>query len=387
MVLALISAQGPFSIDMYLPAMPQMVSALDTSLAMLQLTITGYLLGVAIGPLFLAPMSDARGRKPVISALLLFYGLASGACALAQSAEALVGLRVLQAIAGGTVMAISRAMLADLYEGDALSRATSILMSVFTIAPVVAPLFGAWLLEFADWRWIFGTLVIVAIVSLALVQLIPETLPAERRRPYQLGPVLGGYREIAQDPKARRYLASTAAFAFMFFAMLSASPFIFIEHFGVSEQFFAVLFGLISIAAIVSNFVNARLVFRVGYDGMLRGATWALAIMAVVFAVITASELGGMWGVFAGMIWLMGIFQLSIANSTAGLMKAMGHRAGAASAAMAFCRFMAGALGSFLVGAFNTSAPWPFAMVLGLSAILSMLALLLGRAKAVQGVR
>ncbi len=386
-VLALISALGPFSIDMYLPAMPQMASALNASPALLQMTITGYLIGVAIGPLLLAPIADAKGRKPVMAALLGLYALASAACALAQSAEALVALRVVQAIAGGAAMAISRAMLADLYQGDALSRASSILMTVFTIAPVVAPLFGAWLLEFGSWRWIFGALVIVAFVSIGLLQLLPETLAVEARRPYNLRSVMRGYGDIMRSARARRYLASTFAFAFMFFAMLSASPFIFIDHFGISAGGFAIFFAAISGAAIAANVLNARIVFRFGYDAMLRGATWGLVVLALVMAGVALTGVGGVWGIFFGMLWLMGLFHISIANTMAGLMQAMGRGAGAASAALAFCRFIGGALGSFAVGAFNSSAPWPFAIIIGVAAAGAVLALRLGRVTAAPDVR
>jgi DHA1 family bicyclomycin/chloramphenicol resistance-like MFS transporter len=380
-ILGLISALGPFSIDMYLPAMPQMATALNASPAMLQLTITGYLIGVAIGPLALAPLADAKGRKPVMGALLAFYGLASAACAMAQSAEVLVALRVAQAVAGGAAMAVSRAMLADMYQGDALSRASSILMSVFTIAPVVAPLFGAWLLEFGSWRWIFWALVGVAAVSIGLLQILPETLPREKRNSYSVRAIIGGYRDIMANPGGRRYLASTFSFAFMFFAMLSASPFIFIEHFGVSPGEFAIFFASISGAAIVANVLNARLVFRVGYDRMLRIATWGLLILALVMGVVSVTGLGGIWGIFAVMLWLMGIFHISISNTMAGIMQTVGRGAGAASAALAFCRFVGGALGSFAVGAFNTSAPWPFAIVIAVAAIMAALSLLFGRAR------
>ncbi|MEM7544320.1 MAG: multidrug effflux MFS transporter [Pseudomonadota bacterium] len=385
-ILALISALGPFSIDMYLPAMPQMANALNASPAMLQLTITGYLLGVAVGPLVLAPLADAKGRKPVMALFLALYGVASAGCALAQSAEMLVMLRVAQAVAGGAAMAVSRAMLADVYEGDALSRASSILMTVFTIAPVVAPLFGAWLLELGSWRWIFWALVGVAGVSVGLLQLLPETLPKDRRRPYNLPSVLGSYGEILANPHGRRYLASTFAFAFMFFAMLSASPFIFIDHFGATPSEFAVYFAAISGAAIISNIMNARIVFRVGYERMLRGATWGLVVLAMVMGVVTLTEFGGVWGVFGVMFWLMGLFHISIANTMAGLMRAVGRGAGAASATLAFARFIGGALGTVMVGAFNTSAPWPFALVIGVAAVGAVLSLRLGQSRASRSV-
>lgn len=386
LALALIAAIGPFSLDMYLPAMPQMGAALSASPAVMQMTVTGYLIGVAVGPLVLGPISDAYGRKPAQTALLLLYAAASAGCALAATAETLIAFRVAQAFAGGAAGVTARAMLADLYRGDALSRATSILMSIFTAAPVIAPLIGAWLLEIADWRWIFWALVLFSFLALGALQFLPETLPPAARRPYRPRAVIAGYFEIMSSAAARRYLASTFAFAFMFFGMLAASPFIFIEHFGVSPGGFAMIFAATSLAALAANLVNARVVFRYGYDGMLRRTTWGLALLAAVMGIVAATGLGGIWGVFGVMIWLMGVFAVSSANIMAGLMQVMGHRAGAASAAMAFWRFLGGALGSFTVGAFNTSHPWPFALVLALAAVGAALALRLGRAEARRAV-
>lgn len=374
-VLALVSTLGPFAIDMHLPALPAMATSLDAPPAMLQLTISAFLVGGSLGPLALAPLSDAYGRKRVQSALLVLFMIVTAGCAMAQSVEALIGLRFVQAVAGGAAMASTRAMLSDIYRGDALSRATSILMSVFTIAPVVAPLLGAWVLEVAGWRWIFWSLAIIAGASLLLMQTLPETLPPERRRPYNLRAVVGGYLDIMRSRAARRYLASVLSFAFMFFAMLSASPFIFIDHFGLSPAGFAWIFAATSAAAICGNFVNARLVFRLGYDGMLKGATAALALFAIVFGVVALTGAGGWIGVFFVMVWIMGVFHISLANTLAGLMDAAGERAGAASAAMSFCRWMGGAAGAVAVGAFNTSHPWSFAVVLGLAAVFAALSL------------
>ena len=116
-VLAFVSSLGPFSIDMYLPAMPRMTEALTASPAAMQMTISGYLLGVAIGPMFLAPLSDAYGRKPTQSVLLVLFAVTTAGCALADSVEELIALRVLQAVTGGAAMASTRAMLSDLYTG------------------------------------------------------------------------------------------------------------------------------------------------------------------------------------------------------------------------------------------------------------------------------
>ena len=378
-VLACVSTLGPFAIDMHLPALPAMAETLNTTSAMMQLTISAFLLGGAFGPLFLAPLSDAYGRKPVQTGLLILFIAVTAGCAMADTVEELIALRFVQSVAGGAAMASTRAMLSDLYKGDALSRASSILMSVFTIAPVVAPLIGAWVLEALGWRWVFWTLGLVAIASALLMQTLPETLPPERRKPYRPRTVIVGYWEIIKSRAARRYLASVMSFAFMFFAMLSVSPFIYIEHFGMSETAFAWVFAAMSAAAIGGNYVNAKLVFRFGYDRMLIGATAALAVLALIMAVVVATAAGGWIGVFVVMVWVMGVFHVSLANTMAGLMEAKGERAGSASAAMSFCRWIGGAAGAVTVGAFNTSHPWPFALVLGVAAVAGALSLMIGR--------
>lgn len=378
-ILALVSALGPFSIDMYLPAMPQMAEALGASPAAMQLTVTAYLIGNAVGPLFLAPLADAWGRKRAQTAFLAGYAAAAALCALAPDADSLIAARFLQALAAGTATAATRAMMSDLFSGDALSRATSVLMTVFTIAPVIAPLCGAALLEAFGWRGLFWSLVGLGLGAILLLRLVPETLPPERRRPYRPGPVIAAYVEMHRRPPARRYLASTFAFAFMFFAMLAASPFIFIEHFGMGETEFALIFAAISAAAIIGNVLNARLVPRLGYDRMLRGATVALFGLGLAMAGVAASGAFGPWGVFGVMFCLMGVFHVSLANSLAGLMAAAGDRAGAASAALVFWRFTGGAAGAAAVGAAGTSHPWPLAAAMLAAALGGLLALRIGR--------
>ncbi|QIE57372.1 multidrug effflux MFS transporter [Pikeienuella piscinae] len=381
-ILATISALGPFSLDMYLPAMPAMADALEANPSLLQMTITGYLIGVAVGPLFLGPLSDAWGRIRAQTLFLLLYAVMSVACALAPNAEALIGFRIAQAVAAGAAMTSSRAMLSDVFAGDALSRATSLMMTIFTLGPVLAPMLGAWILIFAGWRGIFGALVVLSLAACLLMRLLPETLPPERRRPYAARAVVQGYVGIMRQPAARRYLGSTFSFAFMFFGMLAASPFIFIDHFGMSPQGFGYLFASISAAALGGNILNARLVFRFGYERMLAGATVALGCVGAAMALIVATGAGGLWGVYAGMLLLMAIFHISIANTLAGVMRIAADRAGAASAALAFWRFLGGALGTVTVGAFNTSHPWPLALAICVAAVGAAAALTLWRAGA-----
>ena len=374
-ILASIGALGPFAVDTYLPALPGMVEGLGATTGMVQWTLAAYLIGIAIFPLFLAPLSDALGRKPILYWALAAFIVISAACAFAPTVEALIALRVAQAAAGGTVMTVARAVLADLYRGDVLSRAMSYLMLVFTMAPIVAPLAGGVILEFADWRWIFGSLSVIALVIMAAATGLPESVPESARRRFSAAEAARGYLHIARSAKARGYLMLTFTSSLFFFAMLSGAPFIFIDYFGVSSLGFSYFFAGISGAALIGNFLNMRLVLRRGYPRMLRDCVHGVTALSIAMAGVAATGVGGVWGVFGVMIWLMAAYHVLAANTTAGLMDQLGQQAGGASAVLALFRFTGGAIGSGLIGAFGDSRPWTFAVMLGLSSVGMLLSL------------
>lgn len=378
-ILASIGSLGPFAVDTYLPALPGMVEALGTTTGMIQWTLAAYLIGLAIFPLFLAPLSDAIGRKPILYWALAAFVVISALCAFAPNVETLIGLRLAQAAAGGTVMTVARAVLADLYRGDTLSRAMSYLMLVFTTAPIVAPLFGGVILEFGGWRWVFGFLSLIALVIMFAALALPESVPESARRKFSISEAALGYIGIAKSRLARGYLVLTFASSLFFFAMLSGAPFIFIDYFGVSALGFSYFFAGISGAALLGNFLNMRFVMRRGYSRMLRDCSYGVSILALFMAGVAATGIGGVWGVFGVMIWLMAAYHIIAANSTAGLMDQLGQQAGGASAVLALFRFIGGAIGSGLIGAFGDSHPWTFAVVLGISAAAMLLSLRLVR--------
>ncbi len=378
-ILAAIGSLGPFAVDTYLPALPGMVDGLGATPGMVQWTLAAYLIGIAIFPLFLAPLSDALGRKPILYWALSAFVVISSLCALAPNVEALIFLRLAQAAAGGTVMTVARAVLADLYRGDVLSRAMSYLMLVFTMAPIVAPLVGGVVLELGDWRWIFGFLSLIALVIMSAALALPESVPESARRRFSPSEAAAGYLHIANSQKARGYLAFTFASSLFFFAMLSGAPFIFIDYFGVSSLEFSYFFAAISATALAGNYLNMRLVIRRGYARMLRDCALGVAVLALVMIFVAATGAGGVWGVFGVMIWLMAAYHISAANTTAGLMDQLGQQAGGASAVLALFRFIGGAVGSGLVGAFGDIHLWTFAAVLAFSAAAMLLSLRLVR--------
>ncbi len=383
LTLALIGALAPFSIDTYLPAMPEMAAALGTTDAALKLTISGFLLGTAVFPLFIAPLGDTIGRRAILTWMLAAFVVISAACALVQNVETLIALRFFQAGAAGVAMVMTRAILADLFRGDALSRATSVVMILFSTAPIVAPLLGAGILQFGSWRWVFGFLSGAGIFALLFGRTISETLQPSQRKPYNMRAILKGYLEILREPFARNQIMIGSWFSFQFFAMLASAPFIFIDHFGMDPVAFSVMFASIAISAYLGNFINAVLVTRVGYPNMLRGAIWMTVLTAVLMLIFSFGEIGGRWAIYGAMLLTMGTYHIAISATTAGVMDSQGHRAGAAGAVIAFMRFSMGALGAALTGMFGTTHPWTYAVVVALAA--GAMLMLLGRVGRYQG--
>ncbi len=378
-ILASIGSLGPFAIDTYLPALPGMVGSLGATTGLIQWTIAAYLIGLAIFPLIIAPLSDAVGRKPTLYWALGAFIVISALCAIAPNVETLIALRLLQAAAGGTVMTVARAVLADLYRGDALSRAVSYVMLVFTTAPIIAPLIGGVVLEIGGWRWIFGFLSFIALVVMAASLALPETVPEDARRRFSAREAIGSYVSIAKSRPARGYLYITFTSSLFFFALISGAPFIFIDYFGISPLGFSYFFAGISAAALLGNALNMRLVFRRGYPRMLRDCTIGVAVLAFFMAGVAATGFGGVWGVFGVMVWLMAAYHIIAANSTAGLMDQLGQQAGGASAVLALFRFVGGAIGAGMIGMFGDSHPWTFAVVLAISAAGMLISLRLVR--------
>ena len=238
-ILAPLSAFGPLSIDMYLPALPSMARGLDTSASVAQLSLTACLAGLAAGQLLAGPLSDAVGRRRPLLAGVACYAAASALCVAAPDIWALLALRLLQGLAGAAAIVIARAMVRDLYEGNELARFFALLLMVSGAAPILAPIIGAQLLRFTSWRGVFAVLAVIgAALLLVAACWLPETLPAARR---QRGGVRGLLRDGARMLTDRQFtgyaLASGLAFGAMF-AYISGSPFVLQAKFGISPQLF-----------------------------------------------------------------------------------------------------------------------------------------------------
>ena len=271
-LLAGIVMLAPFAIDAYLPALGIIARDLMASEAVIQYSIGSFLFGTALGPLLAGPLSDAIGRRPVLIFGLIGFAIFSGACALVQSGETLVVFRFFQALTGSASLLAGRALMADLYSGDELSKKQSIIMMVMVIAPMVAPILGGWVSGNWGWRYIFWGLAIGAVAAGIVSFLrLPETLAQERRNPMALGQVLKGYFSILKNRVAMMYLLALAFMNGVFFVYVAATPFLYIETYGLSVQGYAWMFGAGALLAGISNFLN---IFVVGLIGFRETLVW-----------------------------------------------------------------------------------------------------------------
>ncbi|MEW2417916.1 multidrug effflux MFS transporter [Streptomyces sp. NPDC046866] len=366
-VLGGLSALPPLSMDMYLPALPEVTTALHSPAATIQLTLTACLAGMALGQLVVGPMSDKWGRRRPLLAGMVLYVLATAVCALAPSAELLIGFRLLQGLAGSAGIVIARAVVRDLYDGVEMARFFSTLMLISGVAPIVAPLIGAQVLRFADWRGVF---VVLAAVGLALTLVVwrslGETLPPAQRQTGGVGAALRTVRGLLADRVFAGYtLAGGFAFATLF-SYISASPFVVQEIYGASAQTFSLLFGLNSVGLIVAGQVNGKLlVGRVSLDKVLAGGLAVLVGSAAALLLMTTGVFGrvGLVPVAAGLFVLMSAMGFVLPNTNALALMRTPHAAGSASALLGTASFLVGAVASPLVGIAGEGTAVPMAVV------------------------
>jgi DHA1 family bicyclomycin/chloramphenicol resistance-like MFS transporter len=364
-VLGAVNAIGPLSIDMYLPAFPEISRSLDASATEVQLTLTACVAGLALGQLVVGPLSDRLGRRLPLVAAMATYTVAALLCSVAPSAPVLMALRLVQGLAGAGGVVIARAVVRDLHSGAAAVRLFSSLMLVTGLAPILAPLAGAQVLAVTSWRGIFVVLAVLAALLAALVALgLPETLPAERRSDHGLRHTLAIMRSLLRD---RWFVGHALAGGLGFgalFAYISGSSFVLQGIYGVSPQLYSVLFAMNGLGLIAGSQVNARLVGRFTPAALLRAGLLSItASAATLLAVVLVGGLG-VWAVLGPMFVIVSSLSFVLPNSTALALADHADVAGTASAVLGVGQFLIGALVAPLVGAGGTDSAVPMAAVM-----------------------
>ncbi|MFE4825691.1 Bcr/CflA family multidrug efflux MFS transporter [Streptomyces sp. NPDC056672] len=367
LVLGGLTALPPLSMDMYLPALPEVTRSLGSPAATVQITLTACLAGMALGQIVVGPMSDKWGRRRPLLLGMVVYVLATAICALAPTTELLIGFRLLQGLAGAAGIVIARAVVRDLYDGEEMARFFSTLMLISGVAPVIAPVIGGQVLRLTDWRGIFVVLTVVGIVlTLVVWKWLHETLPPERRHSGGVGAALHTMRGLLADRVFTGYmLAGGLAFAALF-AYVAASPFVVQEIYGASPQTFSLLFGVNSIGLITVGQINGKvLVGRVSMDRVLGFGLVVITFAALALLLMTSGVFGdvGLFPVAAGLFVLMSAMGLAMPNTNASALMRTPHAAGSASALIGTSSFLIGAVASPLVGIAGEETAVPMALV------------------------
>ena len=319
--------------DMYLPSLPEVTTELDTTPSLVQATITGVLIGGAVGQLLVGPLSDRFGRRRPVMVGVLLHVLASVLCIFAAGIVPLLVLRVIQGLGNAAATTTAMAVIRDRYSGATASAILSRLMLVIGVAPLLAPTAGSLVADVAGWRAIFGVLAFLGLALIAFMwRFLPETLPPSRRRSEGVGGALRSYALLARD---REFLALAVLPGLglgVVMSYVAGSPFVFQEQYGLSEMQFSVLFAVNGIGLVLGSQVNASLVNRFEPLHIMRAAVPLSLILAVVLVVLTAGDYGGLLGLMVPLWLLLTVNSVLPPNASALALSRHGERAGAAAA-------------------------------------------------------
>lgn len=351
--LALMSAAAPLGTDMYLPGLVDIARELNTTASSVQLTLTTFMAGMAVGQLLAGPVSDALGRKVNLIASSIAFLLTSIGCAVAPNIGVLIAMRLLQGLAGGAGVVVARSVIPDLMRGRAAAKAFSLMMSINGLAPIVGPIIGGFLIPIAGWRGVFWVLaglnVAMILVSLFVV---PESLPPARRTQGALKGLLPGIARVLRVP---RFILLQFAFAVGFcvmFSYISASPFVLQEQLGLSAQAYSLAFGLNAALMVTVSTLNVKFVDKLPPHRLLVIGL-ATATAAGVGIVLDGAFGPTLWATLPLLMIGIGSMGLVMGNATTTAIDQVGRHgagAGAASGLLGFTQFVLAAVISPLMG-------------------------------------
>ncbi|WP_199702704.1 multidrug effflux MFS transporter [Jiangella rhizosphaerae] len=388
LVLGALTALGPLTIDLYLPAFPDIAGDLSATEAQVQLTLTGTLLGFAIGQLILGPWSDAVGRRRPLIAATLIHVVASLLCAVAPTIEVLGVFRVLQGMAAAAGAVVSMAVVRDLYTGLPAIRLLSRLMLVTGVAPVLAPTLGGQVLQFTDWRGVFWVLAALGLGLVAVVIFgLHETLPEDRRRSGGVAATLRTYGSILRERTFVGLMLTGGLMMAALFGYIAGSSFVFQDVFGLSEQAYGIVFGVNSLGLIIATQLNARLVRRVRPQWILSGALVVASVAAALMVAFAATGALGIYGIAVPLFVILTTVGFTMPNIPVLALAGHSRSAGTAAALLGAMNFVVGAVSAPLVGAFGTGSAVPMAGVILAMSVLAVAAMfLVARPKHISGL-
>ena len=348
LLLGAISILGPFSVDMYLPALPAIAADLHASAGAVQFTLPAFFIGLAVSQLLFGSLADHFGRRPPLLAGLGLLVIASIGCAVCGSAGTLTFWRIVQALGVGSASVIPRAVVRDRFSVAHTARAMSLLGLITGVGPILAPQVGALLLTIANWRFLFWLLTISSFSCLLLAYFtLVESRPAQRTT--AIGPAL--WLQLLTDRRFLRYSLPANLVQASVFAYISGGPFVFIRLLDLTPQQFGWLFGINAVGLMVGGRINAHIVTRLGPEAIFRRAMLCTATLSIVLVAVANSGHAGFWSLEIPMFFYIVTLGFNFANGFALTLAPFGASAGTASALHGSLQFTLAGLGGMLVSA------------------------------------
>lgn len=357
LVLGLLSAFGPLSIDMYLPALPMIAKDFGANLSSVQLSLASFFVGIAAGQIFYGPLTDRFGRKRPLYFGLILYGVASFLCATTESVEGLIVFRFLQALGSCAGMVISRAVVRDLYQPQESAKIFSLLMLIMGVAPILAPLLGGAMMVAIGWRSIFWFLTAVSLVTIfSVFFFLKET--STPHPDHKLSKALHNYLEVLKDRNFMGYAFSLSFIYAGMFAYITGSPFVFIEHFKFTPSEYSILFGVNAAGLTLFSQVNARLLRKYSPADLIQ-KTLPVTLTAGLLLVLVGLLQGPVWAICLPLFLFIITMGIIGPNAVALALANQKKSAGSASALMGTIQFSVSALCSTLVSSLHDGSLVP----------------------------
>jgi len=379
-ILGALSTISPFAIDMYLPAFPEMATALHTTTARISLSLASYFAGLAAGQLIYGPLLDRFGRKLPLYAGLMLFVAASLACLFSRNVEWLVGWRFVQAVGGCAAGVAAMAMVRDFFPARETAKIISLLILVISASPMLAPSVGVFVAVHLGWQWVFIVLAAFVLLMLAVTAFVlPQGHEPDRSVELRPLPILRNYAAVLKEPQFITYaLAGSFAFSGLL-VYVASSPIVFMEVFHVSAQQFGAIFAGLSVGFIGANQVNIFLLKKYSSEQIFRGALLVECPMALLLLVGTHYGWFGLWSTLGLLFIVLSMLGLSVPNGSALALVPFDHNIGSAAAMLGFLQIGVSGLASASIGIFDSHTLLPVALVLAVTSWIGLAILFIGK--------
>jgi DHA1 family bicyclomycin/chloramphenicol resistance-like MFS transporter len=380
LILGLLTAIGPFSIDMYLPAFPEIAKGLHTDVAHVMLSLSSFFIGISVGQLLYGPLLERYGRKIPLYFGLCAYLLASIGCAMASSVNSLIFFRLLQALGGCAGMVSARAIVRDLFEVKENAKIFSTLMLVVAISPIIAPTLGGYVTAVMGWRFVFAILIIVdLLIIIAVYFLLPESKKPDAGFSLKSGAIINNFLGIVKHPQFYTY-AMTGAVAYGgLCAYISGSPHVFMEIFRVNEKQYGWIFAIIALGIISASQISNLALRKYSSEHIIKVALSFQSLIGFTFALITFLGFSQIYLTILLIFLFLTCQGFIFPNASALTLAAFGHNAGSASALMGAIQMGVGAGASALVSVLQNNSALPMSGIMAFCSITALIVFAMGR--------